>query len=72
MNIRQNALVKFDFSMIHDMDYHEYPFGPEDRFVYIGDIVQMPGHCIVVRMSDGQNFAGYHTDDFIELTEEEV
>ena len=69
--MKERSLVKFDFSMIHSMDEHNYPFGPEDRFVYMGDIVQMPGHCVVVRVSDGKNFVAWHTDNFIELTEEE-
>ena len=69
--IRQNALVKFDFADL-PVEYHKsYPFTEKDRFVYLGDVVQMPGHCIVVRLSDGHVFTCYHIDDFVELTEEE-
>jgi len=66
------SLAKFDFSGL-DTKYHsQYPFSREDRFVYLGDIPQMPFHCIVARVSDGRVFSGFHTENFIPLTEEEV
>jgi len=71
MSIREKALVRFDFENT-PAEYHKaYPFTEKDRFVYLGDIVQMPGHCIVVRLKDDKVFTCYHTDDFVELTEEE-
>jgi hypothetical protein len=70
--IRQNALVRFDFESTPEKFHKDYPFTPKDRFVYLGDIVQMPGHCIVVRLKDGHVFTCYHTDNFTELTEDET
>jgi len=72
MSIRQNALVRFDFSDLPVKYHKEYPFAEHDRFVYLGDIVQMPGHCVVVRLRDDKVFTCYHTDNFVELTEEEI
>lgn len=68
--LRQNSIVKFDFSNM-PVDYHKkYPFAELDMFVYLGEIVQMPGHCIVARMKDGKVFCGYHIDEFVEVPEE--
>lgn len=40
--------------------------------MFLGEIVQMPGHCVVVRNSDGRVFTCYHTDNFYELKDEEA
>lgn len=68
--IRQNALVRFKPS--REKDWHYYPFTSKDTFVYLGDIAQMTGHCVVVRNQDGRIFTCYHTDDFYELKDEEA
>lgn len=66
------TLCKFDFDNA-PIDYHrEYPFTVKDIFVYLGDITNMPEHCVVVRTGDNIVFTCYHTDDFIELTEDEI
>jgi len=70
--MKNNTLVRFDVASINPKYQHEYPFSESDRFVYMGDIVQMPGHCVVVRLGDGKVFTCYHTDDFIELVDKEV
>jgi len=66
------TLVKFDFDGVPESYHKKYPFIDTDVFVYLGNIVQMPGHCVVTRMSDGKIFNGFHTDSFIELEEDEV
>ena len=69
--MEKNTLVRFDFDDL-PVNYHgEYPFTRKDRFIYLGDIVQMPGHCVVVRISDGHVFCCYHTDNFVKVPEEE-
>jgi hypothetical protein len=40
--------------------------------VFFGEIPNMPGHCVVADHRSGQIYVGYHTDDFVELTEEEA
>jgi len=70
--MKKLTLCKFDFNDL-DVEYHKrYPFRETDIFIYLGDISNMPDHCVVVRQSDGTSFIGYHTDNFIELTEDEV
>jgi len=67
-----NTLVKFDFDSLPVDLRNAYPFKAEDRFVYMGDIVQMPGHCVIVRLQDGKMFCCYHTDGFIAVPENEA
>lgn len=72
---RQYALCKF---VVPDEEYHWYPFqkfSPRSRYgvyVYLGEIPNMLGHCVVSCYRTGQILSGYHTDNFVELTEDEV
>jgi hypothetical protein len=68
---RIRALVKFNFDDVPAEYHRKYPFSSEDRFVYLGDIQQMGGHSIVVRLSDGRVFCGYHSENFVELKADE-
>lgn len=68
--MRQNSLVKFDSTNMPDRVRDLYSFSPDDVFVYLGEIIQMPGHCIVIRQSDGRVFCGCHTENFAEILEE--
>lgn len=65
-------LVRFDFDDIPEEYHSMYPFKKDDAYVLLGEIEQMPGHCVVSHMKTGQIYSGYHTDNFIELTEEET
>jgi hypothetical protein len=66
--MKKNTLCRFDFGTMPIEFHRKFPFTEKDTFVYLGDIVQMPGHCIVV---DNQIFTCYHTDEFVEIPEEE-
>lgn len=68
--IDQNALVKFDPELLKKRpDF--YPFKEKDYFVFLGEIYQIPGRCIVSRISDGHVFSCYYTEDFIQLRQNE-
>jgi len=43
----------------------------ELTFVYLGDIPNMPMHCVIAG-SSGKVYFGIHTGDLVELTEDEV
>jgi len=43
----------------------------EDKFVYFGEIPNMPGHCIVVGVETKEFYVGYHLEDFEEIPKEE-
>lgn len=64
---RKNSLVKCIDETICSL----IKIKKEQSLVFLGEIQNMPGHCIIV-LPSGKIIWGYHTDDFIELTEEEV
>ena len=49
-----------------------YPFTTQGRYIYMGEIPNMRGHCVVADHNTGQIFSGYHVENFVELTEDEV
>jgi hypothetical protein len=65
-------LVRFDFEDL-PIGYHNlYPFSKDQVFVMLGEIEGMDGHCVVSNIKTGQIHVNYHTDNFIELTEDEL
>lgn len=65
---KQNQLVVFEV----EKEYEDlYPFINGEVVLFLGEIIQMPGHCIVAK-KDGRVLWGYHTDYFREPTEDEV
>jgi len=69
---RQYSLVKFDFVALDEKYHTQMPFTREGVYVFFGEIPNMPSHCVVADYKTGQIHSGYHTDSFLELTEEEV
>jgi hypothetical protein len=69
---RQYSLVKFDFESIPEKYHSEYTFTNKDVFLFLGEIPNMPGHCALVDNKSGLVLSGYHTSNFIELSEEET
>jgi hypothetical protein len=68
---RKLSLVNFDFGSI-DKKYHDhYPFMPNSNYIFLGEIPNMPGHCVIGK-KDGSITWGWHSDNFVELTEDEV
>jgi len=68
MDVRKNQLVKFTPPVGYE---DEYPFEKDEVVLFLGEIELMSGHCIVVKKT-GQVLWGYHTDNFIPITEEEI
>ena len=68
---RQNALVKFNFAALPKEYWAQYPFVENAVYVYLGEIPNMPGHCVVGEHPCGKIFSGYHTENFKELEEDE-
>jgi len=64
---KQYQLVKF----VRPDKKSIYPFMNNEILLFLGEIVQMKGHCIVVNRN-GQVYWGYHTDDFVEPNEGEI
>jgi hypothetical protein len=68
---RKLSLVKFDYDSVRAEDRHYYPFKEGKAYLFLGEILNMPGHCAVVGDNERVRF-GYHTDNFVELTEDET
>jgi len=67
---RKLSLVKFDFTNLPEKYHSQYPFKKNESILFLGEIPQMKGHCVVAR-SDGTLSWAWHTDNFVELTKEE-
>lgn len=66
---RKLSLVKFDFTRIDRKFWSKYPFKSGRSYVFMGEIVNMLGHCVVADHKTGKIYSGYHTENFVELKE---
>ena len=69
---RQYSLVRFQFELLETKDHALYPFVPDGVYVFFGDIANMGGHCVVADHKSGRIYSGYHTEWFVELTEDKA
>ncbi len=69
---RQYSLVRFLYDAVPPEYHSQYPFTRKGVYIFFGEIPNMPGHCIVADRQTGQLFSGYHTENFAELSEDEV
>lgn len=72
---RQLSICRFDLSMFTKEQlsiYFDDHFADENsRYIFFGEIPNMPGHCVVMNVETKQWLSGYHTQNFIEITEDE-
>ena len=69
---RKLSLVRFDFEKVPKGFDRKYPFKRDRVYIFLGEIVQMPGHCVVADHQTGRLYSGYHTENFVELTDDEA
>ena len=41
-----------------------HKFDKDNWFIYLGEIPNMPGHCVVAGHESGKIYSGYHIDNF--------
>ncbi len=68
---RKLSLVKFDFEGLPKKYWTQYPFQPNESYLFLGEIPNMNGHCVIGN-PDGTVQFGWHTNNFIELTDDET
>ena len=68
IKFKQNQIVIFDDPPGKPSNY---PWKIGEHLLYLGEIEQMPGHCIIVNKA-GRVFWGWHTDNFRNPTEDEL
>lgn len=66
---RQYSYVKFVYEDLPEEYHAGYPFFKNVRYIYLGEIPNMPGHCIVMD-DDGKHYVGFHTENFKEISDE--
>lgn len=49
-----------------------HPLKPGHAYVFLGEIPQTPGHCVIADPTAGRIWAGYHTDNFEEVPRDEA
>jgi hypothetical protein len=69
---RKLSLVKFKAPPVSSGSRRRCPFTTNGTYVFFGEIPNMPGHCVVADHRSGQVYSGYHTDSFVELSEEQT
>ena len=70
MTIRQLALVEVEKDMIawlRNNGHGDSPLLKEKVFVYLGEIPNMPEHCVVAGQESGRVYSGFHSSNFTEL-----
>jgi hypothetical protein len=79
---RPYSFVRFKFENVAEEDksyYTHFQLEKNQILLFISEIANMPGHCIVTKLTSNKDesdsvrtYTGYHTSDFVELTDEEV
>lgn len=69
---RRLSLVRFYFDDLPKKFRAKYPFKPGSNYVFLGEIPNMPDHCVVADAKTGRVYTGYHTENFVEIPDEEV
>lgn len=69
---RKLSLVRFIADGVSPASMGKLPFRRGVAYLFLGEIPNMRGHCVVAEQESGRIYAGYHTENFVELTEEET
>jgi hypothetical protein len=71
--LRKRAWVKVDFDNIGRAQLEHYEKHRDERFIYLGEIPNRAGHSLVLSLKEGGiNVVVFHTEELIELTEDET
>ena len=70
---RVNSIVRIIPGFEYETDQSiKSSFFKEGHYMYLGEIVNMPGHGIFIGMKTNNVYTGYHIDEFEEIPEEEI
>ena len=65
MSLRQYALIEFTEEFTNAMRTDkEHPIMKEKVLIYLGEIPNMRGHCVVIGHESCRIFSGYHIENF--------
>lgn len=66
------SLVRFDAPWLTSKQLRNYPFKKGGVYLFLGEIANMPEHCVVLDWKTNRTHVGYHTENFVVLTEDET
>jgi hypothetical protein len=66
------SLVRFEAPWLTSKQRRAYPFKQAGRYLFLGEIANMPAHCVVLDWKNNRTYVGYHTENFVELTVDET
>jgi hypothetical protein len=72
--LKINSFVVFDENSTSKENYEKYykeTFPLDKLFIYLGEIKQAKGHCILCNLDTGKVIGMYHSENFREATEDE-
>ena len=69
---RQYSLVRFHLGELDPSWWDKYPFVQDESYIFLGEIPNMPGHCVVIDHKTGKIHSGYHIENFVEIPEEDT
>lgn len=64
--LHQYSLVKIADEEVLQQ-YEDNVFDGESTFIFLGEIPNMLGHCVVAGYINGKIYAGFHNDLFVEV-----
>ena len=67
---RPMSMVRFSDKSLPPEFRGQYPMDLEHLFIYLGEIPNMEGHCVVIDNVDSQIYSGYHIELFTEIGED--
>jgi len=69
--MRHLSLIRVCLDLPDDVK-EAMPFDEDETLCFLGEIPNMEGHCVVISCTTKKVHIGYHVNDFVELTEEEL
>ncbi len=72
--LRINSLVVFDKTKVSEDIYNQYFKSTFENkvFIFLGEVPNAKGHCILGDLETGKVLGLYHTENFREANEDEV
>jgi hypothetical protein len=58
------SIVTWQDEETHKHYEHFSGFGKDRKFLYFGDIANMPGHAVLMNMRTNKFVVGFHTENF--------
>ena len=75
MKNKGKKILPRQYAIVRHIPYPVEKRGPFPRgaaLVFLGEIPNMPGHCVVAEVNTGRVHAGYHTERFEEVPEDQT